>query len=90
MGWAARANPRAPDGHKDTAAVYAAQLQATVRQLKTPRQYQRFLASFPADTREDVRQLTKAYCEWDLDAIRAEDALIARAATVAAQTAGGA
>ena len=88
MGAAARRNPRALAG-KDAAQVQALRLQALMATFRTPRQYQRWLETFPEDAREDVRRLTRPWCQFDPEAIAAEDAVIARAAPMAARIGGG-
>ncbi len=87
LGRDARLNPRALAG-KDAAQVQASRLQSIVAMFRTPRQYQRWLATFPEETREDVRRLTRPWCQFEPEAIVAEDAVIARAVSVAARTGG--
>ncbi len=87
MGAAARRNPRALAG-KDADLVQGERLQRIIASIPTPLQYQRFLECFPAEDREDVRRLTRPWCQFDPAAIAAEEALISRAATVAARTGG--
>jgi hypothetical protein len=91
MGRAARSNPLSLAGQKDPDQVSAARLaRFASRTIKTPRQFATYLESFPEDAREEVRRLTLPHCEWDLALIRREEAVMTKAAAVAAQAGGSA
>jgi hypothetical protein len=72
MGRLAALNPRSTQGKGDEDAFALARLRQLVEQITNPVVYERWILGFPKETRDEVRQMTRPFCRFTVEALRAQ------------------